>query len=1685
MAPFDNPYSSNLTNKVSPLLGGQLPDFIQSDHAVFARFLKHYYQYLEAGELRVTVSIDNLLLELETESFALDVDSNKIVLENGTDATTGKFVVGETITGATSKATATILVDDLGHSTKPRLFISGQQQFQTGETITGGTSSATGTVVRYRANPVQNIQQLLEYANVDNTIYDFLDQLRESFMNAIPNELATGVDKRNLIKNIRELYRAKGTSEGHKIFIRMLLDENIDVTYPNKFMMRASDGKWTNQTILRCSPGTNAVAPEMLGVIVTGQSSGATAVIANAISTAESGDPIVIFEINPASLVGTFTDGETIQGTSTVQDVTMSFTVRGIVTGFTVTDGGKLYSAGDDLTLDTQSSIGNGLATAEVGSIKIGSVSRVIVDDAGTKYRVGDVLTFTPTESGTSTKTASGFVSVVDGSLAIDGTDSSSTNAGDNLILEAGSTSSIIEFDLALEDDTGNIILDRIDSGGTEAGENIKTDYGQISLDAYGTTNDTFALEEGTVNTGEITRVFLKDGGEGYSLLPSITITSTNGTGAALLADTTDIGVVDSVNITNQGFKYSEAPEGQFRANFLLKDVTGTFATTNTFSTSGHTGVVKDWNSTTKLLKATFEDVQRTTMETGDSENIQLEDNLFVLGDRAGETDLKFDNIMESGGNTILEDSSSGPGKLILNGTAEVGIDQFVLDGTDSSSTNADSFIIAEGSNPNDSYVDGTGMRFITEAMGDANVSHAANATAITKLLIHNITLEDSPISGEDSVIISEDIAPILLETSPQVNTSGFDDHYPLLQIGNRNRAQFEIVENENESLSINNSITLGSLGDMRVLLDGTDASGTDAGDNIVGENTGNSIVLNGTDGSSSHATDKLMGDVEALSGNIAIDGTNSSSAHAGDNIVNEDLLDFSAETITITDSGGATGTIVSVDIAKGTSSIGTKAETTPSYGVSIENLVGEDLNRIQDSVYYQQFSYEIAAASSKADYLTELKKAVHPAGFNVFGKVSIASQVSMALPTVGSSLGGGYTADTDTYSPILASTFKLIFSEKVQRRTGVMKYDVANFEDEILLEDDNFTEVGTAISMQNEVGGDDTIVLEEYHNPVRFTDRILLNTEYAGEHNAPPGEIILEDSRIENIVILETGYNLLRETDSGDTKLYFLLEENLQAHLTNPYADGRLVAESGVEVTYDLLLEDEELQSGGRLMPGFSGTASYFLIDGLDSSLTGAGDRIVIENAPTSKLLAEPLNDHNVLLNEDGGNQYLETSGKGDTSNKEITLVSMVTTKIMLPRKQASSLPSGLITMAQQPFGSESALIGLEMGVVGGSGSGNLIFTGWNQINISGGVDRVTSAGEGIIYEDAVDDNIGTGFSFEDFGSYSQDIIVLDGTDGSSSNAGDNILINNIGDPDNSPRYLVLNTAADELGNILTAGGELLRVEDELERLNLAGILLGEHSFNYGYMSLEEIIRPNRFLADLDSGNFIMEDYDSDGQGGFIQEDGTLNSPSYPSNYFLLEDYNDNTTPGKNNKLVLEIQYLIPEDEVQKDSAHGFVDKGHIPSINYTDSTVEPYSYSSDTITRPIGVLSLEEETRETTNVQLESGTEGGIFSNLVNDATGTDADGGLIAENSTISLEDYHDVRNLIHGGNSFLLDRTATSGDFTNVGEDIILETATYYDNVINTDKFAVPLTFENAFDSTAKTFDSSLLTWDSTL
>ena len=200
--------SSTFDKKISPLLQEFVPEFLKSDHPKIVKFLKDYYRYLECGQLTISGEVNYVLQETTSTNYILNEKGDEnVVLEDSV----AKFTVGETIKGLTSNATATVLIDDFDDNQV--LYITSQNKFETDEEIQGLTSNARATITQFRANPIQNIQQLLEYANVDNTIFDFLEQFRKSFMTAIPSTLASGVSKRNLIKNIKDLYAAKGTSE--------------------------------------------------------------------------------------------------------------------------------------------------------------------------------------------------------------------------------------------------------------------------------------------------------------------------------------------------------------------------------------------------------------------------------------------------------------------------------------------------------------------------------------------------------------------------------------------------------------------------------------------------------------------------------------------------------------------------------------------------------------------------------------------------------------------------------------------------------------------------------------------------------------------------------------------------------------------------------------------------------------------------------------------------------------------------------------------------------------------------------------------------------------------------------------------------------------------------------------------------------------------------------------------------------------------------------------------------------------------------------------------------------------------------------------------------------------------------------------------------------------------------------
>ena len=86
-------------------------------------------------------------------------------------------------------------------------------------------------------------------SDVDSSIEDFESNFFNSYATLIPKDVE--VDKAFLIKNILPLYLAKGSESAFKLLFRMLFNDEVDIILPKNNVLRASDGKWTIDNVLR------------------------------------------------------------------------------------------------------------------------------------------------------------------------------------------------------------------------------------------------------------------------------------------------------------------------------------------------------------------------------------------------------------------------------------------------------------------------------------------------------------------------------------------------------------------------------------------------------------------------------------------------------------------------------------------------------------------------------------------------------------------------------------------------------------------------------------------------------------------------------------------------------------------------------------------------------------------------------------------------------------------------------------------------------------------------------------------------------------------------------------------------------------------------------------------------------------------------------------------------------------------------------------------------------------------------------------------------------------------------------------------------------------------------------------------------------------------------------------------
>jgi hypothetical protein len=587
-------------DKISSLINQQAPEFVLADHPKFLEFVKSYYTFMESAELHVTSvqSTDGILLETETAQFnelildgsRLDTDrtqldaGDKILLES---SSFGKFTRGETITGSTSNATATVLAEDLDNG---RLFISAQNKFKMNETVTGNDSGASAVINNYKPNPVNNIQELLSFRDPDKTISNFLTKFRNEFLNTLPENLDNDVDKRKLIKNVKSLYRSKGTSRGHDLFFRLLFDEPSEIFYPREQMLRASDGKWDTKLILRAIQSTGQLTTgdtsDLVGRTITGETSGATAIIENVFKFQIGTNTVTEFILNEDTYAnGTFQVDEVIRGTiSDESDTFIKATVTGIPQTITLTNDGALYTEGDTVSLTG----GGEGALVSVDTVGRGKITNFYVDSGGSGYEIGDDIVFNNSDTGGGSATAK--VSLVNGGFT--------PESG----VETDSISHII-----LEDET-------------------------VRGDPY--TGNKVVQESGS-GSGDITDIRIIDAGGNYQSLPIVTVDDTNGSGASIFTFGTEIGKVQSIKTVESGAEHQQSPSPPtiaLRSKILVLDRTGSFATGDTV-----TGVAPDSSVVTGTVVSLDTDRNILTLSGG---NFQIDST--ITSDSGGSATVKI-----------------------------------------------------------------------------------------------------------------------------------------------------------------------------------------------------------------------------------------------------------------------------------------------------------------------------------------------------------------------------------------------------------------------------------------------------------------------------------------------------------------------------------------------------------------------------------------------------------------------------------------------------------------------------------------------------------------------------------------------------------------------------------------------------------------------------------------------------------------------------------------------------------------------------------------------------------------------------------------------------------------------------------------------------------------------------------
>jgi len=243
-------YKTN--RKISTLVESQLPSFIASEYEYFSKFIEKYYQHLESTG-NVLDIINNITTYTDIDFYESDV-----------------FTKYTTVTSNFSASANTITVEDASTFPKENGYIKIDNEIcfyqdrtdtqflnvsrgvsgttKLGDLYESSTFVTTNSASHFSGAKVYNLSNLFLYAIAKHFENQYLKSFPEKYLN-------DSVNKRSLIKNIKQFYQSKGTESSIKFIFNCIISNTAnnvpEVFYPKDSTLKLSTSDWSSTYSIR------------------------------------------------------------------------------------------------------------------------------------------------------------------------------------------------------------------------------------------------------------------------------------------------------------------------------------------------------------------------------------------------------------------------------------------------------------------------------------------------------------------------------------------------------------------------------------------------------------------------------------------------------------------------------------------------------------------------------------------------------------------------------------------------------------------------------------------------------------------------------------------------------------------------------------------------------------------------------------------------------------------------------------------------------------------------------------------------------------------------------------------------------------------------------------------------------------------------------------------------------------------------------------------------------------------------------------------------------------------------------------------------------------------------------------------------------------------------------------------